>query len=969
VKSDINLSALSPNTSGSRRYVLSYVGHSVRTHKGRFLCLLIGIMIGISLVASVFVWADTGSQVAAIEYFESNLYQYGIQQVYESPINTQLIYDVESWLTEQSEYQASDVIYHSVGFLNGTNWNSTTTYLPYPYTRALKDFQTFFVKNSFFDRAAPYFQINGEFELSPGQCLVSTRVVEDAALILNHTISIGSQIDVTIASIYSEPTTVDDLQPFQTVNLQVIGTYNITSSDTILYTAARGTYRSNYPGTSQKSIFGWNDGIIMQYNQLNATQRDTLTANSFFPKLLVQLDPSKVSVTGLANVPTSIRGFQSQLEFQFSGRISVDGESQIFLLEEYIAASQSRQTMAVIALPVILLSILLTIFAANIFLSGRRSEVAILRARGASFRQLYAAFILEFIVTSLIALCLGMVFSIFIGSLIPASINFLQFDPTIFFRFLTYVRLEPLTWLVAILACLIPPLIFTMIYVRTFLRAEIYLSMVGTAPPAEADLSTTIVYAIAAFALLGFLLVAVFLLPVTPLVAIILFAYAVGVWAVFSDIGSRLVRQIIAGVTHIFRPLFGEKTFIFEKSMRTRRHRIVPLLLILTLTFSITVFAVVEAQTVQDNVIAQVGYFMGADLRIESGAIHHNHTTIIQSISGVVSVTALIHTTGTIGPFSLTIYGIDVDSYAVTGKWDLSSMVGEDPLTVLHRLRNTSNGIILPRTVAEQLGRAVGNSLIITVHQQGGGIMGDASFLIVGLGHSAPGLGYFDPDDPTRLPDPTDGFHFQASQIFAFINSQFLLNQNMNNTRLMLASVSENANIEDVQHQITTLSFPSAVYSPMTYSLEEAYPEGSLFNRGVVSLLSIGFLACVIISIIALILFVGIIVTERQVEYAIMRAVGSTQRQISAIVVGEFVGLILTSFLVALLLGFFFSWLLMFILLGLFPFPFVIPFQLGIPLPLLLTVLGTVIIGIGIGTYIPARRAGRTNVGKVLRNL
>jgi ABC-type antimicrobial peptide transport system permease subunit len=191
----------------------------------------------------------------------------------------------------------------------------------------------------------------------------------------------------------------------------------------------------------------------------------------------------------------------------------------------------------------------------------------------------------------------------------------------------------------------------------------------------------------------------------------------------------------------------------------------------------------------------------------------------------------------------------------------------------------------------------------------------------------------------------------------------------MTNTRLILASVSETANIERVQQRVSNLEFTSAVYSPITYSLEEDYQEGYLFNRGVISLLSIGFLACVIISIITLILFVGIIVTERQTEYAIMRAVGSTQRQISAIVIGEFVGLILASFLVALFLGFFFSWLIMFILLGLSPFPFVIPFHLSVPLLLLLAVLGIILLGISLGTYIPARRAGRTNVGKVLRNL
>ncbi|MFX1317624.1 MAG: ABC transporter permease [Promethearchaeota archaeon] len=967
--SESNHPVISPNSSGSRLYVAGYVGHSIRKNKSRFFSLLIGIMIGVALVSSVFVWTDTDSHVATLDYFNSNTYQYGIHQIYHFPVDTQLIYEVENWCREQTAYQDSDIFYQSIGFLNGTDWNSSTTYLPYPYTREIKDFQAFFAENAFLTRVVSQFTYDGVFQLAPGECLVSTRVIEDASEFLNQIITVGSYINVTIASIYQEPLTFGDIQPFNTTNLHVVGIYNITRSNSLLFSSALGTYRVNHPGSAHESVFGWNDGIIMHYSQLNSAERDILTANSLFPILLVQLNPQEIAVAGLENVPTTIRELQAQMELQFTGSVTVSGEDQVVLLEQYIAASQSRRIMAVLTLPTILLSILLTIFATNIFLSGRRSEVAILRARGASFRQLYAAFILEFIIIGTMALGLGVALSILVGSLIPASIGFLQFNPAIFYIYLANVRLQPLTWLVAFLTCIIPPLGFTLISVRSFLKAEIYEAMVSSTPHGEADFGITIIYTIAVFALLGFLIVALLLLPVTPSIATILFIYAVVVWALFSDIGSRIVRQIIAGVTRGFRPLFGEKSFIFEKSMRTRRQRIVPLLLILTLTFSISIFAVVEAQTVQDNVFTQVSYFMGSDLRVESGSIHHNCTSEILSIPGIISASAFIATYGLLGSTSLMLYGVDVDYYSRTGNWDLSSMVGEDPFAALQRLQNNTDGIIIPHTLAELLGRSVGNRIVISVHQQGGGVLGDTSFLITGIGRSAPGLGYFDPNDPSRPPDPTDGFHFQSPQLFAIINSDFLLNRNMTNTRLILANVAENVDIVQVQQQVSGLSFPTAVYSPMTYSLQDDYPEGHLFNRGVISLLSIGFLACVVISIIALILFVGIIVRERQTEYAIMRAVGSTQRQISAIIVGEFAGLIITSFLVALLLGFFFSWLSMFILLDLFPFPYVIPFQLGVPWVLLFGVLGVVLIGISIGTYIPAHRAGQTNVGKVLRNL
>ena len=156
---------ISPHTSGSRWYIASYVGNSLRKHRTRFFSLLIGIIIGVSLVASIFVWTDTGAQVATIDYFEANLYQLGIQQLDEPSVDSQLIFNVQNWFTEQSTYQGSDVIYHSVGLLNATNWNSSTPYLPHPYTKGLKDFQTFFVNNTFLHRVAHQFQFTGVFEL------------------------------------------------------------------------------------------------------------------------------------------------------------------------------------------------------------------------------------------------------------------------------------------------------------------------------------------------------------------------------------------------------------------------------------------------------------------------------------------------------------------------------------------------------------------------------------------------------------------------------------------------------------------------------------------------------------------------------------------------------------------------------------------------------------------------------------
>jgi putative ABC transport system permease protein len=151
--------------------------------------------------------------------------------------------------------------------------------------------------------------------------------------------------------------------------------------------------------------------------------------------------------------------------------------------------------------------------------------------------------------------------------------------------------------------------------------------------------------------------------------------------------------------------------------------------------------------------------------------------------------------------------------------------------------------------------------------------------------------------------------------------------------------------------------------------LEDVFLDGYLFRQGVISLLSVGFVAALTISLIALTVFVNALVAERRTEYAVMRALGGTRRQVTTIVFGEFLGLILASFLLGVVLGVGFSWLLMYVLLELFPQPYIVPFTMTWPHTILLTVLGFVVLAMLAGAYVPARRAGGVQVNSLLRNL
>ncbi|MFX1475619.1 MAG: ABC transporter permease, partial [Promethearchaeota archaeon] len=811
---------------GSGWYVVSYVGGSVRKHKMRTLSLLLGVVIGVALVASVFVWTDTGTRVAIDDYFEDNIFQFSVQPIHTNPPS---ISAIQTWARAQYLTESSYIVHSTYGFLGIGDMNDSAPYMPasapYPYSYDIKDAEVLFVSNDLLAVIEKKSNVTGSFSVEPDQCLVSERLIEDAYDILNITIGLGDTIDFALAQSYSVnpyPATLGEINRLNLTGIEVVGIYSIEPEDKVLYNAFSGRQRRNYPSSGEERVFGWNDGIIMSRDQPEV-DLEVFTSSVMQPKLLIRADPEEALTAGIENVPQLLLNYKLLMEVDFLNNVAVGGERQIVYLAQYIQAYQSRRTMGVLVAPVIVLSVFLTTFATNIFLSGRRAEVAILRARGASFRQLYAAFILEFIVIGIIGLVLGTMLSLLIGCLIPASTGFLQFDLSIFFRFLAVVRLQPLTWLISFIACLIPPLVFSMIYVRSFLRTEIYQALTGITPVGESDIGVTVMYLIGCIVFLVLFIFLIFLLPSSPSVAVVQFVYAVIIWVFLCDSGSRVVRRGIAGISRLLRPLFGEKTSIFVKSMRTRRTRIVPLLLILTFTFSITVFSVVEAQTVQDNAYRQLEYFIGADLRIESGPVPINRSLEIAAVPGVEDVMPVIRTYSVLGTYSINLIGINVDQYASIGNWDPSSMIGEGYDIVLERLKTQSNGIIFPSTLAERLQRGVGGEVAIDLYI--GSDIYTRGFKIVGLGHSAPGLGYFDFADPSRPIDQTDGaggFSFQEGAVFGLINMQYLQNLNVSETSLFFASQQDGADTEVIMDNIRSIGFATRIYSPFTFSVEEA---------------------------------------------------------------------------------------------------------------------------------------------------
>ncbi len=959
-------------------YIWGYVFTGIRRHKRRSLSLLIGIMIGVALVTSVFVWTDTGARVAIDDYFANTPFHYYCVQSPNYPYDDpNAIYPVRDFVNNQETTRSSHIVYGSVGLFEVSDLRPFEQYLPWPYMRGIKDAQAIFTDNDFLARAERSFDIiAGSFRVDTGQVLLSRRVVEDLYTVMGLEVTVGTTIDISIARNYRYASNIGTLNLAYLGGKRVAGIYEVqTTLDPLLESYT--TYsRVNWgPFSGQEVVFGWLDSMILSNTELTAADYNFIALYVNFPRLLVEVDPVPFYAAGLENtVPILDRLFTS-IEESFN--VFLGGRSALNNLINYIAAYTERRTMGILVLPIVILSILLTTFTTTLFISGRRPEIAILRSRGASYRQLYGTLLLEFLILAVVGLVVGGLLGVLIGCLIPSAASFLLFDMNIFTRYLAFSQLNPVTWLFAALVIILPAAIYTIFITRSFLKAELYSAIRGDNSRWKIKTWMQVLYVAVVIAVFWPLINIVISVPLTVDMALLLFIGTVAFWVILTDAMARILRPGIAGFSNLLRPVFGQKSTLFAKSVKVRRSRIVPLLIILLLTFSITFFSAVEAQTYQVHLNRQIEYYVGADIRIYSGPVPAQRVQEITALPQIRSATPFIEVRADRGNIEFRLYGIKPASYAQAGKWDHTSMVGDDYLTVLNRLEANPNGIILPEHLATLWNKAVGDPVDIRVWDQRIVILETKTFEVVGIMRTAPGFGYANPSDPGASVSTSPGFGFQTGNAFAFVHEDYFLVEvpswkvydYVNLTQTFLAQLNPAYTIQNALNVLQSIDFVYFTWAPQTFNLESAYPDGYLFSQGIISLLSVGFLAALCISIVALTIFVNTIVSERRTEYAIMRALGGTRHQITAIVLGEFVGLILAAFIFSLIIGVVFSWVLMFSLLQLFPQPYVIPFNIIYPFSLLIAILGLVILGLVAGAYLPARRAGQVQVNTLLRNL
>ncbi len=949
---------------GNRLYPLSYALASMRSYPFRALSLAITLSLGVSLVGAVLIWADTGIQVSVNTYFDDSPFQMYVEEP-----NVDFS-QVSQFLQSSDLIDSTYKVRSTVGLAYGTYLSDSVKYgLDTPaYSEGIKDCQVFFVDDDFLDVAQSAFSVEGRFALAPGEVLVSTQFIEYAHDVFGIPLTLNSSLDVELLTrapiVGQDP--LDHLGRVSIRDLRIVGIYEIEGYNSLLEEAYPSIMRSNYDYINfDQPVLGIRDSIMIRSDAVASDVLSTIDETGFFPTgLFVRASGKGLIAAGPDKIADNLLTLKARVEQMYNAEVL--GLSEIMFLQNVVDTYVNTMPLISLNLPLFILALFLSVFAADTFMSARKGEVSALRSKGASSAQIYTIFITEAVVMAILSIAIGLFLSIVFSALIPSATSFLTFDWTTYDFYIANVVIRPLSIFYTLVFCIVPPLLFIIGSARRATRTEIGSLLVESSESiGEGGEARGFTIGISLGLLVMVVVSAVFFAP-HPILLTMELGFGTISWFFIAYNSSHVLRRAFARLTARFAFLLGEKTQIAAGNLRMRKGRIVPLMVVLALTLSSTVAFPVQADTYQADLHKEVRYSIGADLRVSTLQKPFSFNATIESYPGVNDAMAVLQTYAHFGIDTISIEAVDPMEYLKIAYFDATSFNGEDPEEVLTRLVTTENGILLSQYQADRWNRTVGDTINLEIGARSGTVV--VTFEIVGIVHSAPGFGYAAATEipPSRV---GAGFGYQLPDGFGLANIDYVSQEtDILTTDLFLADLVCITDQDMLLRALNDLSGVTAV-TPDEFDLTEHSFATALFLSTVEGLFSIGFVLSLILSMFSLTLFLGSIVRERRRDYAILRAVGASRQQVIRTVLSEFTGIILASLTLSLILGTVFGFIMSVIIFSMSPFSRVLTPSMVFPIGFLTIVVIFELAFMIIGSYFPAREASKTDPAIVLRNL
>ncbi|MFW9921515.1 MAG: FtsX-like permease family protein, partial [Candidatus Thorarchaeota archaeon] len=833
----------------------------------------------------------------------------------------------------------------------------------------IQDTRVIPITNTQLDRISAEFNWKGNSTLTNNSVLVSQTFIDHCVLSQGIRYQIGDIVSFDILTIENRRFFTCDSERIS--NLTIAGIYDIKSLSTFIGEAFPSTMRLN-PWTRHPEdrwpVLGISDSIFIIRNNLDENLLHEIEYSGYFPpRLLVRADFQVIMSKGAKNLESTLSAMRDILLEQFP-EIRVIAVRELEDITEYIETTLRSQVFTLLGFPIIMMSLFLAVYVSKSSITRRGSEISILRSKGASYNQILSSVVWEALLLSLISIGAGFLLTSILVSLMGSATAPFVFDLDSFFHFLYNVRFPWIGVIIGITIAFYLPGLY-MYHIVSNMRVYDIGQPTQKEIPEEIE-EGKIWRFTGSFVIV---IILIFLLPsiyepsgwIASLevisVAILLFAAAY--------LGSNMMQQMVSRVSGMMRPMLGERFLYVSQSLKRRRSQFIPLMIILSLTLSTTTMMLIETATVEATARNELQYAYGADIRVSTTENSHyiEFNQELESYEWIIKSTAVVQVSGKVGNLPLMLEGIETRDYLNICSIQPDSFNYGNAIDMLEDLDSRSDGIILSEYLGNILNRTEGSQIAIPVWR--GEEYYIQQFTIVGFMKSAPGFGFaaIEQADSASIPWQL-GIQIRPGG-FAFINRRTLIRlANTTNAKYFFAQTYVDPALPEFCSELNyryDINAETYHYS----NIFQEHNDAGIFLRGMYGFTTIGTLLCTAMGLTSIGLFFGAAINERRPEYAIIKALGGTIKQVGSLVLGEFAGLIVAIIGLSLIMGISFGYLMSILIFAISPFQVLLPYVQSFQWHWILAISTADTLVMLLACLYPARIAGSTNMIQELRNL
>ncbi|MFW9849767.1 MAG: FtsX-like permease family protein [Candidatus Thorarchaeota archaeon] len=954
---------------GSRTWPISYAFSALRENALRSIGLIVILGLGVSLVPGVMNWTATGIHIEVSEFIDETVYQVGMKPIdyeeaggYDSLLAAEEVYQSHPWVRRVDRMISSICIVD--GPLQATD--------DYPfnqdlyYVQGFKDARVILADAEELQRWKPIFTWRGDLRVGTNETVVSKTFIDYLEIASGRRVQIGDSIDIDIVlGAHGRYPNMRGNRRHSVFNLTIVGVYDLTSGTSVFTNAFTSLSRKLVdPFAMPQPVLGVMDSMIINIDDIPDDVIEEMTTRSFFSVAsLIQASPEGLLAEGEANIPEKLMSLLDMIG-EPQGLVSW-GVREASNLETHINTYLQSRLIVVLALPVLFISLIIMVNAAETSVLKRKGEASLLRTKGASFNQILTSYLWESVIIFLSALTLGLILSVLFGILTGATQGVLLFNYQEFMLFWKMLVVHPLGMVIAAIVGLSLPITYMMQIGRLIDVEELQLLPPDISVEVEkraqiGRLGLLILIITSSIIVMPYIIAPAGLVGVGEVLVLTILLY------VSAFFGARFARQFLASITAKLSFILGEKSIYLARSLSKRRGRLIPLLVILTLILSSTTMMIVELEGFNRNLNLEMDYAIGADLRIEIENASLELQNSFRQVRGIIETMPVLEVQAQIGDNQFYLEGVNPEQYSRIGHFRTDSFSSNTSDGILRTLNEVPNGLILSDYYGRLWNKTVGDNLTIVYYRPEISL---AEFTIIGFVKSAPGFGVASTDE-LEYGSVASGFGFQIGRGgFALVNFDFIQpRMNVTTVNLFLGSILAGTNLPTLANTLIA-NFDASVYAPGYSNPRDISRSVSLYLSGFESLVSISIVLLSIMGVFAIITLLTAAVGERFQEYAILRAVGAKEKQIVSLVFQEFASVVVAALAISLVIGTAMGIAFSVLAFGISPMwstlinPPYIPFNAL----LLLSIIELIILTIA--CIIPAKQALVEDPSRTLRNL